>query len=77
MITFIHVIVPLVPIMEGVVTGFYFNDPIKNNVASRSAGGENQCRVTSKQIVEQPRNNPEKNGGAFKQIVEGLKTNKG
>ena len=54
-ITFIHVIVPLVPIMEGVVTGFYLDDPIGNNVASRSAGGDtkNQCRVTSKQMEEQ------------------------
>ena len=63
-ITFIHVIVPLVPIMEGVVTGFYLDDPIGNNVASWSAGGEtkNQCRVTSKQIVRPPSYNPKKEG---------------
>ena len=48
-ITFIHVIVPTVPIMEGVVTGFYV-DPI-GNVASWSAGKptKNQCRVTRDQ----------------------------
>ena len=48
-ITFIHVIVPTVPIMEGVVTAFYV-DPI-GNVASWSAGEptKKQCRVTRDQ----------------------------
>ena len=52
----------------------------KNKIVKQpSAGGatKNQCRVTSKQIVKQPRNYPGKNGRASKQIEKGIKTNVG
>ena len=50
-ITSIHVIVLMVPIMEGVVTAFYPGDPIGNILMGAT---KKQCRVTSKQMVINP-----------------------
>ena len=50
-ITSIHVIVLMVPIMEGVVTAFYPGDPIGRILIGAT---KKQCRVTSKQMVINP-----------------------